>query len=186
MQAVYELQHAIEDLGYIGAHGYPHWFELPLDHARWYRIYTKCCELGVPIQHQIGQSLIYASDYPCRSVGQPITMDVVACHFPELKLIGNQVGITWAHEAIAMAWKHPNIYLGCDAHSPRYWPQSFVHYVNSYGQDKVIFGTDFPVLGFERTRSEIESLGLKPAAKRKLLRQNIIRIYGLEARGVTP
>jgi len=185
MQAVYELQRAVEELGYIGAHGYPHWFELPLDHARWYPIYTKCCELGVPIQHQIGQSLIYASDYPCRSVGQPITMDVVACDFPELKLIGIHVGIPWADEAIAMAWKHPNVYLGCDAHSPRYWPESFVHYVNSYGQDKVIFGTDFPVLDFERTRSEIEALGLKPAAKRKLLRENVIRIYGLEARGVT-
>ena len=185
MTAVYELQRAVEELGYIGAHGYPHWFELPIDHARWYPIYAKCCELDVPIQHQIGQSLVYASDYPCRSVGQPITMDAVACDFPELKLIGIHVGIPWVEEAIAMAWKHANVYLGCDAHSPRYWPQSFVHYLNSYGQDKVIFGTDFPVLDFERTRTEIEALELKPTAKRKLLRENAIRIYGLDKRGVT-
>jgi predicted TIM-barrel fold metal-dependent hydrolase len=184
MTAVRELQHAVEDRGYIGAHGYPHWFELPIDHARWYPFYTKCCELDVPIQFQIGQSMIYAADYPMRSVGQPITMDAVACDFPELKLIGIHVGIPWADEAIAMAWKHKNVYLGSDAHSPKYWPESFVNFINTYGQDKVIFGTDFPVLGFERTRQEIEDLGLRPGPKRKLLRDNAIRLYGLDRYGV--
>lgn len=182
MAGVREFQQAVEERGYIGAHGYPHWFELPIDHARWYPFYTKCCELDVPIQFQIGQSMVYAADYPIRSVGQPITMDSVACDFPELKLIGIHVGIPWTDEAIAMAWKHKNVYLGCDAHSPKYWPDSFVNYINTYGQDKVIFGTDFPVLDFERTRREIEDLGFRPDPKRKLLRDNVIRIYGLEDR----
>jgi predicted TIM-barrel fold metal-dependent hydrolase len=71
------------------------------------------------------------------------------------------------------------VFIGCDAHSPKFWPPSFVHYINSYGQDKVIFGTDFPVLGFERTRKEIEGLGLAPGPKRKLLRDNVTRIYKL-------
>ena len=83
-----------------------------------------------------------------------------------------------------MAWKHKNVYLGSDAHSPKYWPASFVNFINTYGQDKVIFGTDFPVLGFERTRDEIEALELRPGPKRKLLRDNIIRLYKLDERGV--
>ena len=81
---------------------------------------------------------------------------------------------------IAMAWKHKNVFIGSDAHSPKYWPRSFVHYLNSYGQDKVIFGTDWPVLDFERTRAEIEALELRDGAKRKLLRDNVLRIYGLD------
>ena len=104
----------------------------------------------------------------------------MACDFPELKLIGIHVGIPWTDEMIAMAWKHENIYIGCDAHSPKYWPESFVRYLNSYGQDKVIFGTDFPVLDFKRTIDEIDALGLKPEARRKLMRDNVIRIYNLE------
>ena len=55
MKGVREFQEAVEERGYIGAHGYPHWFEMPIDHARWYPFYTKCCELDVPIQFQIGQ-----------------------------------------------------------------------------------------------------------------------------------
>ena len=79
-----------------------------------------------------------------------------------------------------MAWKHANVFIGSDAHAPRYWPQSFVHYINSYGQDKVIFGTDFPVLDFEKTMRQIDELGLRPEAKRKFLRDNALRIYKLD------
>ena len=176
MAGVRELERAVTELGFIGAHFYPHWFELSPDHAKMYPFYAKCVELEVPIQMQVGQSLIYAPDRPLRSTGRPITLDGVACDFPELVL----VGIPWTSEMIAMAWKHPNVYIGSDAHSPRYWPPEFVHYINSYGQDKVIFGTDFPVLDFERTLHEIGELGLRPGPRRKLLRDNVARIYGLE------
>ena len=180
MTGVRALESAVRDDGFIGAHCYPHWFDLAPDHARYYPFYAKCVELGVPYQLQVGQSMIYAPEHRTRSVGQPITLDGVACDFPELKLVGIHVGIPWHDEMIAMAWKHPNVFIGSDAHSPRYWPESFVRYLNSYGQDKVIFGTDFPVLDFERTRAEIEALGLKPDIMRKFLRDNVIRIYGLK------
>ncbi|WP_405228892.1 amidohydrolase family protein [Lentisalinibacter sediminis] len=180
MDGVRELERAVKELGFIGAHLYPHWFELAPDHARYYPFYAKCVELGVPIQMQVGQSMIYSKDYRCRSVGQPITLDPVACDFPELKLIGIHVGIPWTREMIAMAWKHDNVYIGSDAHSPKYWPEEFVHYINTFGQDKVIFGTDFPVLDFARTRQEIDDLDLRPGPKRKLLRDNVIRIYGMD------
>jgi len=180
MAGVRALERAVRDYGFIGAHYYPHWFELAPDHPKWYPFYAKCCELDIPVQLQVGQSLIYDPNRPLRSVGQPITLDAVACDFPELRLIGIHVGIPWAEEMIAMAWKHPNIYIGCDAHSPKYWPQSFVHYINTFGQNKVVFGTDYPVLDFKRTRDEIEALGLRPEAKRKLFRDNALRIYKLK------
>jgi predicted TIM-barrel fold metal-dependent hydrolase len=179
MDGVRALERAVKDMGFIGAHSYPHWFELPPNHARYYPFYAKCVELGVPIQLQVGQSMIYAPDYPRRSVGRPITLDDVACDFPELILIGIHVGIPWTDEMIAMAWKHRNVYIGSDAHAPKYWPPSFVHYIKSFGQDKVLFGTDFPVLGFERTREEVEALNIPEGAKRKFLRDNAIRIYKL-------
>jgi len=180
MSGVRQLEYAVRTLSFIGAHVYPHWFELPPDHAKYYPFYAKCVELGVPIQLQVGQSMVYAADYPRRSVGRPIALDAVACDFPELVIIGIHIGIPWTDEMIAMAWKHRNVYIGSDAHSPKYWPPAFVHFLNTYGQDKVIFGTDFPVLGFDRTRREIESLSLCPEAKAKLLRENAIRVYSLK------
>lgn len=182
MAGVRELERAVKDHGFIGAHYYPHWFELAPDHARWYPFYAKCVELDIPVQLQVGQSMVYEPTHPLRSVGRPITLDSVACDFPELKIIGIHVGIPWTDEMIAMAWKHPNVYIGTDAHAPKYWPESFVKYINSYGQDKVMFGTDFPILDFKRARDEVEALGLRPEPKRKLLRDNALRVYKLEAK----
>ena len=180
MKGVRALESAIKNDGFIGAHVYPHWFDLPPDHAKYYPFYAKCCELGVPIQMQVGQSMVYAKDAPMRSVGRPILLDGIACDFPELKLIGIHVGIPWTDEMIAMAWKHENVFIGSDAHSPKYWPPAFVNYINSYGQDKVMFGTDFPVLGFKRTMDEVLALNLRPDPLRKFLRDNAVRVYNLK------
>jgi len=181
MDGVRAFEDAVTNMGFIGAHLYPHWFELAPDHAKYYPFYAKCCELNVPIQMQVGQSMVYSQEYRTRSVGQPIALDAVACDFPELKLIGIHVGIPWHDEMISMAWKHENIFIGCDAHRPKYWPKSFIHYLNSYGQDKIIFGTDFPVLEFKKTIDDIDALGLKPEVRKKLLRDNVVRVYGLDS-----
>jgi hypothetical protein len=183
MRGVRELQRAVTEYGFIGAHFYPHWYELSPDHAKWYPFYAKCVELDVPVQLQVGQSMVYDPSYPLRSVGRPIALDAVACDFPELRIIGIHVGIPWTEEMIAMAWKHANVFIGSDAHSPRYWPESFVHYIRSYGQDKVIFGTDFPVLDFGRTMAEIDALGLPEGVMEKFLRTNVQRIYKLDGGG---
>lgn len=179
MAGVRALEDAVTNMGFIGAHLYPHWFDLPPNAAKYYPYYAKCIELDIPIQMQVGQSLIYAKEHRTRSVGRPIYLDDIACDLPELKLIGSHVGIPWHDEMIAMCWKHENVYLATDAHSPKYWPESVRHYINSYGQDKALFGTDFPVLGFARTRDEIEAFNLKPEAKRKFLRDNAKRLYGI-------
>jgi len=179
MAGVRALEHAVKDLGFVGAHFYPHWFELPPDHARVYPYYAKCCELDIPIMMQVGQSLNYQRDRRLRSVGRPICLDAVACDFPELRLIGIHIGVPWTDEMIAMAWKHENVFIGCDAHAPRHWPESFVRYLNSWGQDKVLFGTDWPVIDPERAVAEIAELELRPESRQKLLRDNARRVFRL-------
>jgi predicted TIM-barrel fold metal-dependent hydrolase len=179
MKGVRELEYAVKNLGFVGAHLYPHWFGLAPDHARYYPFYAKCVELDIPIEMQVGHCLVYSQEYPLRSVGRPITLDTVACHFPELKLIGIHIGYPWTDEMISVAWKHPNVFIGSDAYAPRYWQDSFVHFINTWGKDKVLFGTDFPLLDFERVREEVEALDLRPDSKVKFLRQNAMKVFKL-------
>jgi hypothetical protein len=180
MHGLRELERAVKELGFIGAHLYPHWFEMAPDHARYYPIYAKCCELGIPIQMQVGHCLRYSAERPLKSVGRPITLDTIACDFPELKLIGIHIGWPWTEEMIAVAYKHPNVHIGTDAYAPKHWDEKFVRFMDSFGQDKVIFGTDYPVIDLERARTEFEELGLREGPKRKVLRDNAIRLYGLK------
>ena len=178
MKGVREFELAVKEYGFIGGHVHPFGFDEPINGAKFYPFYAKAAELGVPVEFQTGHS----AEFMPSKHGHPLLLDDVAIYFPELKLIGAHQAWPWIDTMIAMAWKHPNVYIGSDAHSPRYWPESFVRYVNSYGQDKVVFGTDFPVLEFKRTMDEIDALGLKPEVRRKLLRDNVRRIYGLEDR----
>jgi predicted TIM-barrel fold metal-dependent hydrolase len=118
-----------------GAHLYPHWFELPPDHAKYYPYYAKCCELDIPIMMQVGQNLIYQRDRRLPSVARPITLDRVAIDFPDLKLLGIHIGVPWVDEMIAMAWKHENVFIGVDD-APKHWQPQLVHYLNTYGKYK--------------------------------------------------
>lgn len=179
MRGVRELETMVKEYGFIGAHSYPHWFELPPDHARFYPFYAKCAELDIPIQMQVGHCLRYSNEYPLPSVGKPSTVDTIACHFPELKIIGIHIGWPWTEEMIAVAYKHPNVYIGSDAYAPKYWDPKFVHYINTFGQDKVLFGTDWPVISHLRAREEIAELNLRPTSELKFMRSNALSLYSL-------
>lgn len=179
MKGLADLTYAVKQCGFVGAHLYPHWFGLAPDHAKYYPYYAKCAELGVPIMMQVGHNLVYTRERRLPSVGRPITLDQVAIDFPELTLIGIHIGVPWTDEMISMCWKHPNVYTAGDAYAPRHWPASYVHYLNTYGRDKVLFGTDWPVIDPERAVREVKELGLRPESERALMRDNAMRIFKL-------
>ena len=179
MRGVRELEWGIKELGFVGAHFYPHWFGIEPDDRRVYPFYAKCVELDVPIQLQVGHCLRYSAERPLRSTGRPITLDTVACDLPELKLVGIHIGWPWTEEMISVAYKHPNVYIGSDAYAPKHWPPEFVRFADSWGRDKVLFGSDFPVIDPERAVREIADLPLRPESRRKLLRDNALRLYKL-------
>ena len=172
-----ELDHAVNELGFVGAHLYPHWFGLAPDHAKYYPVYARCAELDIPIMMQIGHNLVYSAARRLPSVGRPIALDAVAIDFPTLKIIGIHIGVPWTDEAISMAWKHDNIYLGGDAYAPRHWPRAFVHYANSYGSHKVLFGTDWPVIDPQRAVAEVGALDFRPESYRRLMRENALTVF---------
>jgi hypothetical protein len=183
MQGLRDLEEAVRDFGFVGAHFYPHWFGLAPDHALVYPYYAKCCELDIPIMMQVGHNLVYSRERRLPSVGRPIYLDQVAIDFPELRLLGIHIGVPWTGEMISMAWKHQNVYIGVDAYAPRYWPPEIVHYLNSYGREKVLFGTDWPVIDPERAVAEIAELDIKPEAKKLLMRGNALRVFNLPESG---
>ncbi len=179
MEGLKDLEVAVRDYGFVGAHWYPHWFAMPPNAPQIYPYYAKCCELDIPIMMQVGQNLVYDRSRRLPSVAKPILLDQVAIDFPELKLIGIHVGTPWVDEMIAMCWKHENVYTAGDAYAPRYWPKQYVHYANSYGRHKVLFGTDWPVIDPERAVAEVEALGLKDEAKAMLMRGNALNVFRL-------
>jgi predicted TIM-barrel fold metal-dependent hydrolase len=150
---------------------------MPPNAPQIYPYYAKCCELDIPIMMQVGHNLIYSRERRLPSVARPILLDQVGIDFPELTLIGIHIGVPWTDEMISMCWKHANFYTAGDAYAPRHWPKPFVHYANSYGSHKVLFGTDWPVIDPERAVQEVADLKMKPASHRQMMRDNALRVF---------
>lgn len=180
MVGVKRLEHFIEDHAFVGAHLHPYGFGLPPNHRRYYPFYAKCVELDVPIVMQIGHS----AEFMPNELGRPLYLDDIALDFPELVIIAAHTGWPWCEELIALAWKHPNIYIGTSAHAPKYLGTAgygtLLHFMKTRGQKKVLFGTDYPVLYHQEALEQVEGLGLSEEAERNYLRENAMRVFGLE------
>jgi predicted TIM-barrel fold metal-dependent hydrolase len=172
-----ELDAAVKNDGFVGAHFYPHWFAMPPDAALMYPYYARCVELDIPIMMQVGQNLVYSKGRRLPSVAKPILLDRVAIDFPTLSLIGIHIGVPWTDEMIAMCWKHENIFTAGDAYAPKHWPKSYVHYANTYGREKVMWGSDWPVIDPERGVKEVAELNFRPEAHKLLMRDNALRVF---------
>lgn len=172
-----ELDRAVKEYGFVGAHLYPHWFGKAPDAAIYYPYYARCAELGIPIMMQVGHCLVYQNDRRLPSVGRPITLDQIAIDFPELKLIGIHLGYPWTDEMISVCTKHPNVYMAGDAYAPKHWGSAAVHYANTFGQDKFLFGTDWWVIDPERAVDDVAELNFRSTSLRKIMRDNALHVF---------
>lgn len=175
MDGVATLEEYVEDYGFVAALLEPYGWDRPINHRQYYPFYAKCAELGVPVMMQVGHS---AMKMPSK-MGKPLLLDDIALDFPELDIVGGHTGWPWSKELEALAWKHDNLYLGATAHAPKYWEENVVNFIKSRGRDKVVFGTDYPVLDYPETLEQIDEMGLDPAVERKLLYENARDLFGV-------
>jgi uncharacterized protein len=176
VEAVRELDRAVRELGFKALRIIPWLWELPPNHKLYYPLYVKCIELNIPFCTQVG----HTGPLMPSETGRPIPyIDEIALTFPELKIVGGHIGYPWTDEMISLAWKHENVYIDTSAYLPRYYPPQLLHYMNSYGQDKVLFATNFPMLKLDVCASQAAALDLKPAAKAKFLSGNARRVFGI-------
>jgi uncharacterized protein len=172
---VRRLEHAVTELGFVGAHSYPHWFGLSPADRRYYPFYWKCIELDVPVQIQVGQ----AFQTGLYNVGRPEAIDAMAVELPDLKIVCIHTAYPWDREMVSVAWKHPNVYIGADCWLPRDWAPELIDFIRGEGREKVLWGTNHPVLQYADMLAGVEELGLDEETERLLLRDNLKRVYRL-------
>jgi predicted TIM-barrel fold metal-dependent hydrolase len=175
MEGVREMVRAVEEYGFVGANIDVYGFNVPLNHRKFYPFYTKCAELDVPVVMQTGHSAIRTPN----KHGKPIHLDDIAIDFPELDLVGSHTGWPWTEELIAEAWVHPNVYIGTTAYAPEYWDEALVHFMQAHGKEKVLWGTNYPVVDHERSLEQLEEFGFDEGPLRKVLSENAKRVFDL-------
>jgi uncharacterized protein len=128
----------------------------PPSDAVYYPLYTKACELDLPVCLNTG---IPGPPLPAEAQ-HPIHLDRVCMRFPELRLCMIHGADPWWDVAIRLMIKYRNLRLMTSAWSPKYLPESLLHYMRTRGKDRILFASDYPVLSMERCIGEAVALGL--------------------------
>ncbi|GMR02148.1 MAG: amidohydrolase family protein [Acidimicrobiia bacterium] len=147
----------------------------PTDRMYW-PFYVACVEYDLPLAIQVG----HTGPLLPSECGRPIYLDEVALTFPELKLIGTHNGDPWVDEMMILAWKHPNVFIESSARPARYWSDSLKKFAGGYGQDKMLWGTDYPLLPLGRTVDDVYDVGFSDEATRKILRDNAAKLFKID------
>jgi hypothetical protein len=184
MRAVRELERLVREEGFRALGVSALVDKLPAGDRRYYPLYAKAVELGIPAR--IYSSMNYATDRPY-DLGHPRNLDQVAMDFPELTIIAGLGGWPWVNEMVALLRRHPRLHCDTSAHRARYFGQPgsgwemLMQFGNTLVQDKVMVGISAGLIGqpHETLIQEYLDLPLKDSVKDKWLYGNAARVFGL-------
>lgn len=110
----------------------------------------------------------------------PMYVDDVAVDFPDLKIILAHPSFPWQDEALSIATHKPTVHIDLSGWSPKYFPPQLVQYANTLLKDKVLFGSDFPVIDPDRWLADFADLPIKEDVRPRILKHNAARLLGLD------
>ncbi len=169
------LRRAAEALDWpwvVALHLHTHSFDRAFDHAEHYAFYALAGERGLPVIMQAGTS----GGLMASACGQPIGIDRPALYFPDVDFVLSHTGWPWVAEAVAMAIKHPNVYLGTAVYPQRHWDPAVHRFLRGPGRTKTLYATGFPATGHRHTLGQLAELDLPPETIEGYLGDNARRI----------
>jgi uncharacterized protein len=173
MRALWDLEAVAREHPVVMARVAPMVFDLPPDDRIYYPLYAKCIELDLPISVNTGMP---GPPLPgeCQ---HPMHLDRVCYHFPELRICMAHGAAPWWDVAISLMLKYRNLHMMTSAFAPKYLPAELIRFLNSRGQEKILFASDHPALPLERCLGEARALDLREGVLEKYLRANAERLF---------
>ncbi|GAB3028987.1 4-hydroxyphenyl-beta-ketoacyl-CoA hydrolase [Parafrigoribacterium mesophilum] len=181
--AAARMRRLAEDFGVRGFKFHPTVQNFDPSDTRFYPLYELIQELGLPVIFHTGQTGIGAGlpgGFGLKlRLSNPLLLDDVAADFPALQIVMAHPSVPWQEEALAVATHKANVWIDLSGWSPKYFPQNLVRQANSLLQDKVLFGSDFPLITPDRWLKDFAALEVKDQVRPKILKENAIRLLGL-------
>ncbi|GAA3234504.1 amidohydrolase family protein [Nonomuraea helvata] len=148
-----------------------------------YPLYETIEELGAIALFHTGQTGIGAGVPGGGGIrlkySDPMLVDDVAVDFPHLKIILAHPSFPWQDEALAVATHKPSVHIDLSGWSPKYFPPQLVRYANTLLKEKVLFGSDYPMITPDRWLADFSKLDIKPEVRPRILKENAARLLGL-------
>ncbi len=111
----------------------------------------------------------------------PMLLDDVAIDFPDMQIVIAHPSWPWQDEALSLCLHKPNVWIDLSGWSPKYFPPQLVQYANTLLRDRMLFGSDFPLIAPDRWLADFETAGFRPEVRPLILKQNAMRLLKLGA-----
>ena len=183
-EGVSQARRLIKDFGVKGFKFHPSVQEFSPNDRMAYPLYEAIAEAKLPALFHTGQTGVGAQTPGGGGIrlkySNPMLVDDVAADFPDMPIILAHPSFPWQEEALAVATHKPQVYIDLSGWSPKYFPPILVQYANTLLKEKILFGSDYPVIDPQRWVAEFEKLPIKPEVRPLIMKQNAARLLGLK------
>lgn len=177
-----ELRRCVRDLGFFGPFHYGASSKVAANDPRMQPYYDICIEYKVPVKLSCGHTAAGAGlpGGGGMKLGyeMPIPyIDDVAAENPDLTIVAAH--LPWPfHEQMTSVLIHKgNVYNEVHGWSPKYFPETFKKDINGRIKRKILFGSDWPFLTFERLYNDWEAEGYKPEVLENIYYKNAEKMF---------
>ncbi len=181
--AAEEAVHAIRDLNLLGFHFHPIMQHFAVDDRNFYPLWETIDGLGVPVMIDVGTTGMGAGMPGGMGArirhAHPASIDNLAADFPNLTILMAHPGWPWEDETTAVALHKGNVFWEMSGWAPKYFAESIKRDIRGRLQDKILFGSDYPSMPYERVLREWDELGYSDEILNKVFHGNAERVLGL-------
>src|SRR5262249_36136126 len=139
-------------------------------------LYRLCADARAPVLIMVGTTGLGAGQPGGGGVrldaSHPRHLDEVAARHPELILVASRPAWPWQTEMIAILLHKTSVWYELHGWSPRYFAAGLKLEISRRLADRVMFGADYPLLGYERLLADWKSEGYAEDVLNRVLRRN--------------
>jgi len=182
-EGINQARRLIKDFGVKGFKFHPSVQEFFPNDRLAYPLYEAIAEAKLPALFHTGQTGVGAGTPGGGGVrlkySNPLYLDDVAADFPDMPIILAHPSFPWQEEALSVATHKPQVYIDLSGWSPKYFPPILVQYANTLLKDRILFGSDYPVITPEKWIEEFDKLPIKPEVRPLIMKENAARLLQL-------
>jgi predicted TIM-barrel fold metal-dependent hydrolase len=180
---VREARRLIRDFGVKGFKFHPIIQGFAPNDPQAYPLYEVIAEAGLVALFHTGQTGIGAGMPGGRGLrlkyANPMLLDDVAADFPDLQIVMAHPSVPWQDEALSVASHKPNTWIDLSGWSPKYFEPKLIQYANTLLKDRILFGTDNPVIAPDRWLADFEKIAIRPEVRPLIMKENAVRLLKL-------
>lgn len=145
-------------------------------------VYQLALELNLPVSISLSGLLSALAGHDI-TWSRPVSIQRVAQRYPELKIIVSHAAWPYADEMVVVALACRNIYLSPDLYAATagmICADSYVKGANLFLEDRMLFGTAYPVKDIQESLRDFLGLGWRPEIIQKILWTNAAKLLNVK------